>query len=567
MGASGYDPKKKKVIQQERNYNITSDEESKKIFESLPKDQYLCPFCGDIPELLNIHTDNGYVEFRCKKDKEFLISVQDYFKKLSESNFTYYNIKCSNCNKEQKSCLKKEQLFKYCYLCKKDFCYECVEKEIKEHDKSHLKKCIPINEKNTRCLEHFGEGQYTSFCNDCHINICEENSHVIHRKHHITNFFKIEPQIKVITEKNRILSDIIRFNELILNTYQKFPDNYFHLVNMSNLAESIMIENSRNSEELNFIFEQLKLKIKNREDAIKAFNEKFKMLFTGKEEILSLRKIGLEDDDLKTLSQIGFSKLKEIDISENKLNDISCLKDINLSNVELLKMNNNNIRSLNVFTEINAPKLEILELQRNKIQSVGPLLKSELPSLQLLRIEDNNDLEKSIEEFNQLLKKYTKKLIYKTYTYQDFNKKYDCILEEKSREIKLADSQLGNEILKDLYILSSKYEKIEKLVLSNNNIDDISLLSKMKFLNLKTLDLSLNQIKSIEPLSKMRLDHLTTLFFKGNNTSDFTPLTSTNFKTLKYVDISGNNIIEGSIELNKIVNDLAKKRIKLEINN
>ena len=144
-------------------------------------------------------------------------------------------------------------------------------------------------------------------------------------------------------------------------------------------------------------------------------------------------------------------------------------------------------------------------------------MKSDFPSLHLLRKEENNDLEVILKDFNQLLKKYTKKLIYKTYTYQDFNKKYDCILEEKSREIKLADSQLGNEILKDLYILSSKYEKIEKLVLSNNNIDDISLLSKMKFLNLKTLDLSLNQIKSIEPLSKMRLDHLTTLFFKGNN--------------------------------------------------
>jgi Leucine-rich repeat (LRR) protein len=428
-----------------------------------------------------------------------------------------------------------------------------------------LKKCIPINEKNTRCLEHFGEGQYTSFCNDCHINICEENSHVIHRKHHITNFFKIEPQIKVITEKNRILSDIIRFNELILNTYQKFPDNYFHLVNMSNLAESIMIENSRNSEELNFIFEQLKLKIKNREDAIKSFNEKFKMLFTGKEEKLALQKIGLEDEDLKTLSQIGFSKLKEIDISGNRIKEISCLKDINMSNVEQLSMNGNQIENINVFTEINAPNLAILELQNNKIKNVNPLLKSEFPSLQLLRIEDN-EIDKSLEAFNQLLKKYTKKLIYKTYTFEDFNKKYDCKLDKKSSEIKLADSKLGNEILKDLYILSPKYEKTERLILSNNNIDDISLLSRMKFINLKTLDLSLNKIKSIEPISKMRLDQLTTLFFKGNTTSDFTPLISTNFKSLKYVDISDNNILEGSTELNNIVNALTKKKIKIEYN-
>jgi Leucine-rich repeat (LRR) protein len=334
---------------------------------------------------------------------------------------------------------------------------------------------------------------------------------------------------------------------------------------MSNLAESIMIENSRNSEELNFIFEQLKLKIKNREDAIKAFNEKFKMLFTGKEEKLALQKIGLEDEDLKTLSQIGFSKLKEIDISGNRIKEISCLKDINMSNVEQLSMNGNQIENINVFTEINAPNLAILELQNNKIKNVNPLLKSEFPSLQLLRIEDN-EIDKSLEAFNQLLKKYTKKLIYKTYTFEDFNKKYDCKLEKKSSEIKLADSKLGNEILKDLYILSPKYEKTERLILSNNNIDDISLLSRMKFINLKTLDLSLNNIKSIEPISKMKLDNLTSLFFKGNNTSDFTPLTSTNFKKLTYVDISDNNILEGSTELNNIVNVLTKKKIKINYN-
>ena len=157
----------------------------------------------------------------------------------------------------------KENNFKYCYHCKKDFCYECL---LRTHDKSHLDKCISINEKNTRCLEHFKEGKYTSFCNDCHANICNKYSSKVHKGHIITNFFKVESQEKIIIEKNRILSDIIKFNELILNTYQKFPDNYFHLVNMSNLAESIKLENSRNYEELNFYFEQLKMKIKNREE-------------------------------------------------------------------------------------------------------------------------------------------------------------------------------------------------------------------------------------------------------------------------------------------------------------
>ena len=68
-GTSGYSPNKRSDIQSQRKRNIMTDEKSKKIFDSLPIDQYLCPFCREIPELLNIHTDNGYIEFRSKKIK------------------------------------------------------------------------------------------------------------------------------------------------------------------------------------------------------------------------------------------------------------------------------------------------------------------------------------------------------------------------------------------------------------------------------------------------------------------------------------------------------------------
>ena len=300
-----------------------------------------------------------------------------------------------------------------------------------------MAQCIPINAKSTRCLEHFKEGQYTSFCHDCNENICKENKDKTHRDHKTTNFFKIEPQIKVIVEKNRILSDIIRFNELILNTYQQFPNNYFHLINISNLAESIMLENSRNSEELSFCFNQLKIKIKKREEAIEAFKEKFQMCFGDKEKKIVLKKIGLEDDDLKTLSQIDSSKVKEIDLSFNKINNISSLKDINMSNLEILKMSDNKIKSLNVFTEINDPKLEILELQNNKIKGESPLLVSELPSLQLLKIEDSNDIDKTLEVLNEILKKYTNGISDKSFTLDDFNKKYNSATSKKSEDIKL----------------------------------------------------------------------------------------------------------------------------------
>ena len=49
MGTSGYTQNKRSCIQSQRKSNIMTDKESKKIFDSLPIDQYLCPFCGEIP--------------------------------------------------------------------------------------------------------------------------------------------------------------------------------------------------------------------------------------------------------------------------------------------------------------------------------------------------------------------------------------------------------------------------------------------------------------------------------------------------------------------------------------
>ena len=65
MGAGGQAPNdivdnrktNKRSIQNKQDTNIPY----------IPPDQYLCPYCKNIPELVNIHSDNYYVEFKCKK--------------------------------------------------------------------------------------------------------------------------------------------------------------------------------------------------------------------------------------------------------------------------------------------------------------------------------------------------------------------------------------------------------------------------------------------------------------------------------------------------------------------
>ena len=105
------------------------------LFDSIPNDQYLCQYCGQVPELVNIHVDNGTVEFkcRCNIDEEQILPIERFFQILKSN--TYYNTNCCLCQKLQKEI--KNETFKYCYKCKKDYCKECLENEEK-HPISHI---------------------------------------------------------------------------------------------------------------------------------------------------------------------------------------------------------------------------------------------------------------------------------------------------------------------------------------------------------------------------------------------------------------------------------------------
>lgn len=555
MGASGQrvenqTKNKDKYVRDIKNYPTINKD------YSIPNDQYLCPFCDEIPELVNIHTDNGTVVFkcRCKLNEEQIISIDRYFEILSDAN-TYFNSKCCKCNKVQKNYIKNE-IFKYCYICKEDYCKDCLEKE--EHPRSHLNKCIPINSKNTRCLEHYDEGPYTSFCLDCHLNVCNEYSTKIHREHKKISFFKIEPKKKIIMEKNRVLTNIIKFNELILNTYESFPDNYFHNINVANLAESIITENEREPKVLENAFKNLEKNIKIRNKSIEEFNKKFKMSLKGNEKEISLQSLGLKDSDFYLFSKISFSNLRDLNVSHNQIKDISPIRSMDTSNLEYLIINDNKIENIEVLESLNLSSLKELQLQNNNLKSVSPLLNSEMPVLKLLRIDGNKDIDLSLSEVKKVIKKFTKQIIYVVKTYEDFNKKYEVNLSEESNEIDLRGSEKGNDILKDLYILSTNYNKVKSLDLYNCNIDDISLLSRISFKNLESLDLSSNKIKNIEILPKLKCNKLEQLYLDDNQITYITPLKYM-MESLYAVSIKNNNIIPNDKEI-EILKQEYKKR-------
>ena len=124
-------------------------------FHDCPTDQYLCTMCRNVPELVNIFTDIGSVEFKCKEHGTIILTVKQYFEKMRNSEFTYYNFRCSNCHQIQKIILKnlkelKDGIFKFCYICRKIYCQECCTKT-NVHPNFHNESCINVNEMNTRC--------------------------------------------------------------------------------------------------------------------------------------------------------------------------------------------------------------------------------------------------------------------------------------------------------------------------------------------------------------------------------------------------------------------------------
>ena len=555
MGIGGNPPKANKR-------DISNNRANQEII--LPgNDQYLCPMCKNVPELVNVFTNNGYVEFKCKDHGNIILTVQQYFDKLNDSEFYYYNFKCSSCNKIQKDFLH-EGVFKFCYDCRKIFCENCCKNE-NSHTDFNSERCIDVNLMSSRCPDHINE-IYTRFCLDDYENVCEEYSHIKHKGHEIQSFFKIETKIKVIEDQNKILNDLIRFNNLIIDTYRKFPDNYFHNINVQNLANLIEKENARDPKELESIFKELEANIKIKNKSIKEFKDKYHLEIKGDEERLILRNRGLDDNFLRLLSKIRLTNLKEIDFSFNKIKNIDYLLNMNLTDLEYLSLNDNQIEDISHFKGMELNKIKELNLHNNIIKKIEPLMDVEMPVLELLRIDGNCDLKPTLDEMKKLIDKYKEQIVYVVQSFDDFNKKYDVKVRKTSTKLDFNGNSKGNEILKDLYLILPKDNELKELRLADCGINDISILSRLYLPQVEKIDLSFNKIIHIEALCNMKENKLKYLYLNDNNISNISPLKRIKFYENKgKITIENNNIIIESAEVQNILKELKAKNIEVKI--
>ena len=376
----------------------------------------------------------------------------------------------------------------------------------------------------------------------------------------------ISEDAKIIEEKNKDISNIIRAYNRLLLTQENQPDNYLHNRNLINLGNFILSENSRffddktnlknsikksissnqniidNNYENEFdnLINKLKEDEKQEETALKNLKTEYNIYLKehyqaqnlclklkGPKDDVKYKKLG--DKGFKYISQIRFKNLIEINLANNKIKDITYLNNMLLPHLEVLDLSDNEIIDIQPVANLLSKNLNEISLQYNQIKNIKPLLepKFSVDSLEIMRI-DNNKFDTNYfksKDFQKFIEKYKKKIIYEKKDWKSLNEKYKCDINNDTPKLDLG-SRKNDDIIIDLYASVVYGNKIKILILDNNRIQDASLIAKMPLYKLETLDLSLNLISSIIFLKKLSVKskNLKVLYLHENKINDITPL-------------------------------------------
>ena len=429
------------------------------------KIDFLCPECGEIsPEISNINVDQKYVEFKCK-----ICAEKGYY-----SEFFYKDGLRYSCKPKPSEASQEKFLFK--------------ESENKSEESEYIKKSSTKN-----------------------INKDELNE-----------------SKEMIKLKNEQLKKLIMFNQIILKASEQSQYNYYHLKSIKNILKSLKKEKGRDSNDLKFILTAFNYDIKIAEDAIKKVDD-----FLGKNEKIErqlerllLNGKNLKDEYIEYISQIKFNQLKEINLSGNGITNIEPLCNMNLPFLEFLNLSNNQIIDIKPLKEINSKKFNYLFIQNNQIEDIKVLLDGDFPIFEILRLENNDkikDKDNSKKDLIELIKLYTnhKKILIIN---NDDIKKYNIDYKEDMKEIEVSNEKDGDLVLKYLFINIPSNNKIKKLTLIENKIQDPSILNRIQFDFLEELNLGYNNIKNLNFLKGMKAKSLNKLYLEKNDFNDLSVL-------------------------------------------
>ena len=380
------------------NFELVKKSYNLEFLNELPFDQYLCPECKEVPEFINIDYDKDYeIELACKAHGEQKLPIETYFKK--ESDYLYIN---EICGKDKKTIQKnyKKCLFDYCPGCNIFLCGACG---LNHKHQTHFYK---VNEMNSICLKHFKK--YNKYCIDCQKHFCSEDE--ICTGHEIKEFKKpnskdIETLLnekEILLKEKELIEYLIKLINTILQTYREHPNNYFHNINIDHLAD-IITTNRRNKNER----EKLLSKIDNLEKiALHYLNIKFKMDLTGNEVIIDLNGKNICNMDFALLSEISFKNAEYIKLRNNDISDIKPLGKLKYPKLKVLDLSYNKIEDISPFEEYskNEQKIETILLNNNKISNADIFKKKIFPFMKDINLDENKLLQKDIQEIKDIIK-------------------------------------------------------------------------------------------------------------------------------------------------------------------
>jgi len=346
---------------------------------------------------------------------------------------------------------------------------------------------------------------------------------------------------KLLREKIRTISDIIRTNQLVLKTQEKYPENYYHVKSIINIGQSI--EEEETDIYYDDIDEVIKSQIKDNkgeEDAaIKKLKDKFHIDINNEIKELKLKgeetpkhSYWLEDKGFNLISKIRFKNLIEINLARNGIKNCKYLDNMLLPHLEHLDLSYNKIVDIEPVANLKSGYLSVILLHHNEIVNLLPFNNFEdeqVDVLDTLRVDSNNFFEGS-KEFKAVKQKFGNKLVYKNMDLSDFNKKYDVNVSQDEKKWDLSSKKDKNKkkemLLLDLSNLITFQFNIQYLFLDDNKLENISILSRMPLNHLKLLDLSLNLITNIKILKKLskKCKDLEKLYLNDNKILDITPL-------------------------------------------
>jgi hypothetical protein len=210
----------------------------------------------------------------------------------------------------------------------------------------------------------------------------------------------IEERENLIKVKN-LIEHLIKFIETILTTYFKHTANYFHYININNLANSILF-----NKQYKLNRDQLIAKLDDLERLARHYlNVKLKIELTGDEISINLNNKNITNIDFQILSEIKFKNAKKMSLNNNIISDITPLKSFKSPNLKVLDLSYNKINNINPFKDFSKKeqKIETILLNNNEINNADVFKKKIFPYIKEINLDENHLLEKDIQEIKDII--------------------------------------------------------------------------------------------------------------------------------------------------------------------